>query len=181
MVAVDNRNDGCIGILASAGANLDEKDHDGDSPLIASNGFSSTVKELIVNKASFEVKDENGKNALQRAIMEKSDGAAANIIRLVLQDEYLKRYIDDPEVGLLKIIRCEMKETLKALLDHALVQHPKDPHLALVQTEYFDIHIADRKDENYKRYKKRNVFLKRLADLGDEDPMVLFGYSLKGK
>ena len=168
MVAVDNRNDDCIGILASAGANLDEKNHDGDSPLIvaASNGFSSTVKELIVNGALFEVKDGNGKNALQRAIMEKSDGAAANIIRLVLQDEYLKRYIDDPEVGLLKIIRCEMKETMKALLDHALVQHPKKPHLALVKTEYFDIHIADK---NHKSSKKRNVFLKRLADLVDDD------------
>ena len=198
VIAAENGNDGCIGILASANANLDEKDSNGDSPLIiaASKGHASTVKELLTNGASFEVKDRDGKNALQRAILSNSDEAAANIIRLVLQEEYLRNYIDKPDVGLLKIVRWKMKESLKAILDQMLVQVPTDQTKSesslfrikkiknkqefstVVQTKYIDFdhsHKQNHNTENDSDYsEKRQYFLKRILDMWDE-PLAYTG------
>ena len=171
MIAALNGKDDCISLLATAGANLDQKDDDGQVPLIvaATDGHANTVRELITNGASYDVTDNTRYNAIERAIISKKDGAAAILIRLAPQDDYLEYYLYNSEIDLFKIVRYRLKETVKALLDRMLIQDPSNPHFGVVFTKYLDLDtkniIPD--DEDYK--KNKTFFLQRISDYGDED------------
>ena len=171
MIAAINGKDGCISLLATAGANLDQKDDDGQVPLIiaADNGHTNTVRELITNGASYDVTDNSRYNALEKAIKSKKDGAAAILIRLAPQDDYLEHFIDNYEIGLFKIVRYRLKETLKALLDRMLIQEdPSNPHFGVVRTKYLELDTEDKSPDD-KVYKKNKTFLlQRISDYGDE-------------
>ena len=172
MIAAQNGKDGCIGILAAAGANLDQKDRLGNVPLIvaASNGHANTVKELIINGASFDVTDNERFNALERAIQLKKDGAAAIIIRLAPEDDYIGYYLQTVEISLLKIVRYQLIETLKALLDRMLVQvDPSNAQLGVVLTRYLDVDTERSMPDSVAYQKNKTFLLQRLADLGDEE------------
>ena len=172
MIAAQNGKDGCIGILAAAGANLDQRDRLGNVPLIvaASNGHANTVKELIINGASFDVTDNERFNALERAILQKKDAAAAIIIRLAPENDYVDYYLQTVEISLLKIVRYRLLETLKALLDRMLVQvGPSNAQLGVVRTRYLDVDIEGSMPDDGSCQKNKTFFLQRLADLKDGD------------
>ena len=172
MIAAENAKDGCIHILAAAGASLDQRDKQGNAPLIvaASQGHTNTVRELILNGASFEVTDNERYNALERAITNKKDGAAAIIIRLSPQEDYVSYYLRTVEISLLKIVRYRLTETLKALLDRMVVQDdPLDFSKGIVRIKYLDLDTDNQtpEDENY-NYNKTYI-LQRIAGLDNED------------
>ena len=172
MIAAENAKDGCIHILAAAGASLDQRDKQGNAPLIvaASQGHTNTVRELILNGASFDVTDNERYNALERAITNKKDGAAAIIIRLSPQEDYVSYYLMTVEISLLKIVRYRLTETLKALLDRMVVQHDSlDFSKGIVRTKYLDVD-TDGKTPNDGEYQKNKTFLlQRIAGLDDEE------------
>ncbi|KAI6654067.1 Ankyrin repeat domain-containing 29-like [Oopsacas minuta] len=173
LIAAENGKEGCIHILAAAGANLDQRDKQGDAPLIvaASLGHTNTVKELILNGASFDVTDNERYNALERAIHNKKDGAAAMFIRLSPQNDYVEYYLNTIEISLFKIVRYQLKETIKALLDRMVVQEdPLNATKGTVQTKYLDIDTAGKMPDNENEYEKNTTFLlQRIAGLDDED------------
>ena len=172
LIAAENGKEGCIHILAAAGASLDQRDKQGNAPLIvaASKGHTNTVKELIFNGASFEVIDNGRYNALERAILNKKDRAAAIIIRLWPEVDYLNYFLSTVEVSLLKIVRFRLTETLKALLDRMVVQDdPLDSTHGIVRTQYLDVD-ADMKTPSDDKYEKNTTYLlQRIAGLDDEE------------
>ena len=172
LIAAENGKEGCIHILAAAGASLDQRDKQGNAPLIvaASKGHTNTVRELILNGASSDVTDNERYDALERAIMNKKDGAAAIIIRLQSEVDYLKYYLLTGEISLLKIVRFRLTETLKALLDRMVVQdEPLDSTQGIVFTKYLDID-TDKKTPSDDKYEKNKTYLlQRIAGLDDEE------------
>ena len=172
LIAAENGKEGCIHILAAAGASLDQRDKQGNAPLIvaASQGHTNTVRELILNGASFDVTDNERYNALERAILNKKDGAAAILIRLAPQEDYVGYYLLTVEISLLKIVRYRLTETLKALLDRMVVQDdPLDSTHGIARTEYLDIDTEKATPGDEKYQKNKTFFLQRLAGLDDEE------------
>ncbi|KAI6654070.1 Ankyrin repeat domain-containing protein 29-like [Oopsacas minuta] len=173
LIAAENGKEGCIHILASAGANLDQRDKQGSTPLIvaAGLGHTNTVKELILNGASFDVTDNERFNALERAIHNKKDGAAAMFIRLHPQNDYVKHYLDTVEKSLIKIVSYKLTETIKALLDRMVVQKDRlNATKGTVKTKYLDTETAGKMQDNEKKYEQNTTFLlQRIAGLDDED------------
>ena len=171
LIAAENGKEGCIHILAAAGASLDQRDKQGNAPLIvaASQGHTNTVRELILNGASFDVTDNERYNALERAITNKKDGAAAIIIRLAPQSDYVEYYLLTVEISLLKIVRYRLTETLKALLDRMVVQDdPLDATRGIVHTEYLDVDTDKHTPGDDEYQKNKTFFLQRIAGLDDE-------------
>ena len=172
MIAAENGKDGCIHILASAGANLDQRDKLGNAPLItaAGQGHTNTVRELILNGASFDVTDNDRYNALEKAILNKKDGAAAMIIRLAPQEDYVGYYLATVEISMLKIVRYNLTETLKALMDRMVVQtDPLNSTTGEVHTEYLDVDTSGKIPDNPDYEKNKRYLLERIAGLDDED------------
>ena len=172
LIAAENGKEGCIHILAAAGASLDQRDKQGIAPLIiaASQGHTNTVKELILNGASFDVTDNQRYNALERAITNKKDGAAAIIIRLSPQSDYVGYYLLTVEISLFKIVRYRLTETLKALLDKMVVQdNPLDAIHGVVRTKYLDLD-TDNLTPDAENYQNNKTFLlQRIAGLNNEE------------
>ena len=172
MIAAENGKDGYIHILAAAGASLDQRDKQGNAPLIvaASQGFTHTARELILNGASFDVTDNERYNALERAITNKKDGAAAIIIRLSPRDEFFKYYLKELDIKWLKIIRYRLTKTLKALLDRMVVQNdPPYSIQATVLTKYLEVDIDGNTPAKNGYQKNKTYLLQRIARLDDED------------
>eukprot|EP00800_Vazella_pourtalesii_P020420 TRINITY_DN7206_c0_g2_i1.p1 TRINITY_DN7206_c0_g2~~TRINITY_DN7206_c0_g2_i1.p1 ORF type:complete len:939 (+),score=209.18 TRINITY_DN7206_c0_g2_i1:43-2859(+) len=172
MISAENGKDGCIQILASAGANLDQRDKLGNAPLItaAGQGHTNTVRELILNGASFDVTDNDRYNALEKAILNKKDGAAAMIIRLAPQEDYVGYYLCTVEISMLKIVRYNLTETLKALMDRMVVQtDPLDSTEGEVHTEYLDVDTSGKTPADPLYEKNKTYLLQRIAGLDDEE------------
>ena len=173
LIAAENGKDGCIHILATAGANLDQRDVLGNTPLItaAGQGHTNTVRELILNGASFDVTDNDRYNALEKAILNKKDGAAAMIIRLDnRKEEYFRYLLDEVEISMLKIVRYNLTETLKALMDRMVVQtDPLNATTGEVHTEYLDFDTSGNTPDSHDYEKNKRYLLERIARLDDED------------
>ena len=172
MIAAENGKDGCIHILASAGANLDQRDKLGNAPLItaAGQGHTNTVRELILNGASFDVTDNDRYNALEKAILDKKDGAAAMFIRLAPQEDYVSYYLATVEISMLKIVRYNLTETLKALMDRMVVQtDPLNSTRGEIQTRYLDVDTEGKMPDSTDYEKNKRYLLERIAGLDDED------------
>ena len=172
MIAVENAKDGCIHILATAGANLDQRDVLGNTPLItaAGQGHTNTVRELILNGASFDVTDNDRYNALEKAILNKKDGAAAMIIRLDNRKEKYFQYLVEMEISMLKMVHYNLKETLKALMDRMVVQtDPLNVTTVEVHTEYLDVDNSGKMPDSPHYKKNKRYLLERIARLGNED------------
>ena len=172
MIAAENGKDGCIHILASAGANLDQRDKLGNAPLItaAGQGHTNTVGELILNGASFDVTDNDRYNALEKAILNKKDGAAAIIIRLAPQEDYVRYYLSTVEISMLKIVRYKLTETVRALMDRMVVQtDPLNSTAGDVHTGYLDVDTSAKTPDDPLYEKNKRYLLERIAGLDDED------------
>ncbi|KAI6654065.1 Ankyrin repeat domain-containing 29-like [Oopsacas minuta] len=172
LIAAENGKEGCIHILAAAGANLDQRDKQGNAPLIvaAGLGHTNTVKELILNGASFDVTDNERYNALERAIINKRDGAAAMFIRLAPQIDYVDYYRNTMEVSMLKIVRYRLTETIKALLDRMVVQFdPLNPIKWNIQTKYLDVDNTGKTPEDDEYERNKTFLLQYIAGLHDEE------------
>ena len=172
LIAAENGKESCIHILAAAGASLDQRDNQGNAPLIvaASQGHTNTVKQLIFNGASFDVVDNERYDALERAIMNKKDGAAAMIIRLHPKVDYIKYYLKVGEISLLKIVRYRLTKTLNALLDRMVVQNdPLNSTHGIVCTQYLEIDTDNITPSDGEYQKNKTFFLQCIAGLDDEE------------
>ena len=172
LIAAENGKDGCIQILATAGANLDQRDNHGNAPLTvaAGMGHTNTVKELILNGASFDVTDNDRYNALEKAILNKKDGAAAIFIRLSPQTDYVGYFMSTVEISWLKIVHSRMTETMNAFLDKMLVQsNPLESTRGEVHTEYLDYDTSRNTPADYDYDKNKTFLLQHISGLVDEN------------
>ena len=171
LIAAENGKEGCIRVLAEAGADLDQRDNEGNAPLTiaASEGYPNTIKELILNEATFGLQDFERNTAIERAIMNKRDAAAAMIIRLAPYDNYVQHLVWEDETSLFKIARYRLMDTLNAVLDKMVIQDdPLDATRGIVHTEYLDVDTDKHTPGDDEYQKNKTFFLQRVAGLDNE-------------
>ena len=129
LMAVLHRKDSCIHVLAAAGANLHEADLEGNIPLIkaAGKGYTSVVRELILNGATFDLKENIQHRAFAKALESGNDETAAMIVQLTPEINYDGKYLENllhtkEDGNNFKKFDRRFIKTMKALLDRTVVK-----------------------------------------------------------
>ena len=174
ILAAEGGKDICIAILAREGANLDQRDNFGNIPMTvaAGLGHASTVRELINNGASFQVTNNLRYDGLEVACLNKRDKAAAMIMRLHREEDYMEYYLQTCWITWMKLVRDRMTESIKALLDRMVVPAKDEENrkiLGVVKTKYLYLNSKKKTPDEEDYEDKQTYFLQRIASLRDED------------
>ena len=91
-------------------------------------------------------------------------------IRLAPQEDYVSYYLATVEISMLKIVRYNLTETLKALMDRMVVQtDPLNSTTGEIRTRYLDVDISKKMPDGPDYEKNKRYLLERIARLDDEN------------
>ena len=124
-IAAEKGRSSIVPILVSFGASIDKRCCSTYStPLMVASkhGHVSTILELIASGASFHCTDAKRNSALELAMLNGRDSAAALLIRREAPySDYVQEFIRTQEYGLCKAVKNKLVQSVAALLDRMVI------------------------------------------------------------
>ncbi|KAI6657258.1 hypothetical protein LOD99_5 [Oopsacas minuta] len=162
-----------IPILISFGASIDVRCRENlRTPLMVASehGHVSTIMELVTSGASFHCTDSKRNSALEIALDNGRDSAAALLIlRESPYMDYVHEYIRTQEYALCKVVKQKLLKSTAALLDRMVIPDDGSTSQFKVMLKYLDTDISNNLPGESGFLYSKPYFVKLIADNRLED------------